>query len=45
MALAMRAWLTAELAVCPRRPEDTAAAVDEAFGLMEKACLSRLDSM
>jgi hypothetical protein len=45
MALAMRAWLTAELSAAPWRPEVATAAVDDAFGLMEKACLSRLDSM
>jgi hypothetical protein len=37
MALDMRAWATVEPAAAgPRRPEDAMAAVDDAFGLMEK---------
>jgi hypothetical protein len=46
MALAISVWLTAgTVAACSRRAVGATAAVDEAFGLMEKACLRGLDSM
>jgi hypothetical protein len=46
MALAMPAWETADVAAGGSwRAAGVTAAVDEAFGVMEKACLLGLDSM